>query len=97
MSIAGSSLTRTQNPSVIKRLLFLLVFLAAGAGLASAQTVRPMVGQLEGDISKAGEDLFAIAFRHRLAVDHLAFANGFPITTLRVKEGTRVLIPTWRV
>jgi L,D-transpeptidase ErfK/SrfK len=64
---------------------------------ALAQTVRPMVGSMEGYTTQPGEDLFQIAFRKRLSVDLLAFANGFPITTLKVAPGTHLIIPTWRV
>ena len=64
---------------------------------APAQPIRPCVGKLRSHVATEGENLFTIAKKYRLAVDHLAFANGFPVTTTRVKAGTRLLIPTWRV
>ena len=62
-----------------------------------AQPVRPCVGELRSHIASASEDLFDIAKKYNIAVDHLAYANGFPITTLKVKAGTRLIIPTWRI
>ncbi len=59
--------------------------------------LRGCVGELKGHISTKSDDLFSIALKYRVAVDHLAYANGFPITTIRVAEGTQVIIPTWRV
>lgn len=59
--------------------------------------MRPCVGQLRSHTAAAGEDLLAIARRYKLALEHLAFANGFPTTTLDVAEGTPLIIPTWRV
>lgn len=65
--------------------------------LAQAQDVRSMVGQLRLHRVAAGEDLPKIALAHRIAVDHLAFANGLPITALEVAEGDSLIVPGWRV
>ncbi|MCA9793990.1 MAG: L,D-transpeptidase family protein [Candidatus Eremiobacteraeota bacterium] len=62
-----------------------------------AQTVRPVADEVIGHVVKEGEDLFDIAFSNRLAVDHLAYANGFPITTMKAKPGTKVIVPFARV
>lgn len=75
-------------------LLFLLLF---APGAAGADVIRPMVGELKLHVVKEGEDLFEIAQSYSLAVDHLAFANGFPITSLDVAPGTKLVIPTWRI
>ena len=56
-----------------------------------------MVGKLVCHVAGADEDLVAIASRYRLSVDHLAYANGFPITMIHVEPGTRVWIPGQRV
>lgn len=62
-----------------------------------AETARGCVGQLKTHVAVEGEDLLSISRRFRLAIDHVAFANGFPVTTLRVRPGTRLIIPTWRI
>ena len=56
-----------------------------------------MVGQLVCHKAVSGEDLVDVALHYRLGVDHLAFANGFPITTLDVAEETPIFIPCWRI
>ncbi len=56
-----------------------------------------MVGELQEHVVQEGEDLVSIALHYRLAVDHLAYANGFPITTIRAAPGARLIIPTERV
>lgn len=72
--------------------LGVLLFCAVGA-----QEIRPMVGQLVRHTVSTGEDMGTIALRYRVAVDHLAFANGFPITTIEVAPGTQLFIPSWRI
>jgi lipoprotein-anchoring transpeptidase ErfK/SrfK len=64
---------------------------------AHAQGPTPMVGSLTPYETRPGENLFQIAYDHRLSVDLLAFANGFPVTTTRVAPGTRLILPTWRI
>lgn len=76
------------------RLLWLLLLLV---GAAWAQDIRPMAGKLVSHRAVHGEDLVKVALQYRLGVDHLAFANGFPITTLEVEEDTPVFIPSWRI
>lgn len=56
-----------------------------------------MVGKPICHVAQENEDLVAIASRYRLSVDHLAYANGFPITMIQVKPGTRIWIPSQRV
>lgn len=76
---------------------YMLAFVLLLTVLASAQDVRPMVGRLTAHKAVAGEDMARIALKYRLAVDHLAFANGFPITTIDVEPGASVFVPTWRI
>lgn len=64
---------------------------------AVAQTVRPMVGHLKGVVAGEHEDLWRIAYSHRLAVEHLAFANGLPITMMQAPADRRLVIPNWRI
>lgn len=73
--------------------LWLLFLLSA---LVGAQP-RPLVGELVCHTAAEGEDVPSIALRYRLAVDHLAFANGFPITVLHTEPGTPVFVPSWRI
>ena len=56
-----------------------------------------MVGQLIEHEVGEDQSLIDIAMQYRLAVDHLAYANGFPITTVRAAPGTKLVIPTQRV
>ena len=77
--------------------MLVLLLLFVWVSLAGFAEPRRCVGELKSHTSAAGEDLFQIAKRYHLAVDHLAFANGFPITTTKVKAGTRIIIPSWRI
>ena len=78
------------------RAAMLALFLLLTACL-SAQPLRLCVGELRSHTATSSEDLFDIALKYQVAVDHLAYANGFPITTLKVAAGTKVIIPTWRI
>ena len=78
------------------RLRWLLVLLCLLAP-AGAEAPRAVVGQLQGYVVPEGEDIFTVARKFHLAVDHLAYANGFPVTTIRVAPGTHLIVPTWRV
>lgn len=79
------------------RVLRTLFFLCLMVSAVWAQDVRPMVGRLVSHRTTAGEDLVQVALKYRLGVDHLAFANGFPITTLEVEQDTPVIVPAWRI
>lgn len=79
----------------MRSLVVLLLLLLCAPG--RAETPRPVVGGLQGHVVQEGEDIFTIARKFHLAVDHLAYANGFPITTVRVAPGTHLIIPTCRV
>ena len=64
---------------------------------ASAQLAQPMVGAPIDYVVPRDEDLLDIAKRHNLAVEHLAFANGYPISAVQVLVGTKLLIPKQRI
>ncbi|MBI3924758.1 MAG: L,D-transpeptidase family protein [Armatimonadetes bacterium] len=64
---------------------------------ATAQNARPMVGETSTYVTRQGDDLVSIARAHRLAIEHLAFANGFPDTATEVAPGIELTIPGKRV
>lgn len=82
---------------LLRRFVFAAGLLASALLPAQAQDLRPMVGRLDGAVTAARETLFEVALRHRLAIDHLAFANGLPISTVAVPAGTRLVLPLWRI
>ncbi len=61
------------------------------------QTARPVVGEVKQHVVKEGESVFTVARDYGLAVDHVAFANGYPVTSIVVEPGTTLLIPNRRV
>jgi L,D-transpeptidase ErfK/SrfK len=52
-----------------------------------------MVGKVQTYQTEVDDDLLKIAKSHHLAVEHLAFANGYPITAVQVLPGTELVIP----
>lgn len=56
-----------------------------------------MVGKLQTVQTGDNDDLWKIAYSNRLAVDHMAFANGLTISTMLAPPQTRLVIPTWRI
>ena len=48
-------------------------------------------------MAQEGEDLLDIAHKHRLAIDHLTFANRWPQTATRIYPETPVSIPGMRL
>jgi L,D-transpeptidase ErfK/SrfK len=79
------------------RFLGVLFFLNFLAPSASANPFRQMSGHTHDHAVNKSEDLIQIAARFNLAVDHIAFANGLPIDSIRVAEGTVLTIPRSRV
>ncbi len=73
-----------------------VIFLTLKAS-AEPFSVRPTVGEDSEYTVRVGDDLLSIARQHRLAIEHLAFANGFPETALDVLPGTILTIPRRRV
>ena len=66
-------------------------------GPLSAEQPRQAVGEITTYVAQEGEDLLDIARKHRLAIDHLTFANKWPQTATRIYPETPVLIPNLRV
>ena len=56
-----------------------------------------MAGEDSEYVAQEGDTLFTIATRHGLAIDHLAFANGYPVTSVNIIPGTVLTIPGGRV
>lgn len=56
-----------------------------------------MVGKLQRVVTGDNDDLWKIAFNNRLAVDHMAFANGLHISTMVAPPQTPLIVPTWRI
>lgn len=77
-------------------LLMLLLFCHASAQ-APGTDIRKIVGRNVIHTVKSGENLLIIAQRYNLALDHLAFANGYAPTTVDVAVGEQLLIPGERV
>lgn len=82
------------TPTIILLLLCLLVSTGAQAQPAD---VRPIVGKNVVHTVKAGESMFSVAQRYGLAVDHLAFANGFSPVTVDLDPGEVLIIPKQRI
>lgn len=80
----------------MKRIVFLLIF-GLLTGASQAQLARPVVGQEIVYTTKKGDTLLSVALKHRVAIEHLAFANGYPLTSVQVVPGTEILIPQARV
>lgn len=81
----------------------LLCFLVLFSGTAGAQEslptkdVRKIVGRNVVHTVKPGENMLTIAQRYGLAVDHLAFANGYSPLTVTLPQGERLIVPGERV
>ena len=79
----------------MKRLVCLLALLLLCP--VSAQVARPMVGSNSQYTAKEGDSLLTIAKAHGLAIEHIAFANGYPLTAVQIVPGTEMVIPRRRV
>lgn len=83
--------------SVKHRILLSAMFALLFGSSSYAQLIRPMVGKDIEYVSKEGDSLLSIAEGHGVAIDHLAFANGYPITAYDIVPGTLLTIPGRRV
>ena len=81
----------------MKHFCLLFLFLLSLAQMGTAQLAQPMIGSLATYVSEKDEDLLVIAKRYNLAVEHLAFANGYPVTAVKVLAGTSLTIPKQRI
>jgi L,D-transpeptidase ErfK/SrfK len=77
--------------------LLAVLFLLAPAWAQAPQDVRPIVGRNVVHTVKADETLFTIAQRYGLAVDHLAFANGYSPVAVSLDPGEVLIVPGERV
>lgn len=91
---------RTPEHGLLK-LCFLLLLVLAAPAAAEAGTapkdVRKTVGRNFLHTVKSGESIFTIAQKYGLAVDHVAFANGFPSVAVDIEPGVTLIIPKQRV
>jgi len=55
----------------------------------------PVTGQPKRHVVKAGEDLYSIGLLYHISIDQFMMANG--ISTVQVKEGTSLLVPSFRI
>lgn len=55
------------------------------------------MGSVGSHVAQEGEDLLDIAHQHRLAIDHLTFANKWPQTATRIYPETEVKLPNIRL
>lgn len=62
-----------------------------------AEIPRRAVGSVGTHLAQENEDLLEIAHQHRLAIDHLTFANKWPQTATRIYPQTEVKLPTIRL
>lgn len=61
------------------------------------QVAQPMIGQPKTYSSQVEDDLLTIAKANNLAVEHIAFANGYPVTAVQIVPGTELVIPLQRI
>lgn len=69
----------------------------SSAPQSSLKDVRTIVGRSFLHTVKPGETLFSIARQYGLAVDHLAYANGFPPTAVAIDPAVVLIIPKERI
>ena len=63
----------------------------------SGDDIRKTVGRNILHTVKKGESMFTIAQRYGLAVDHLAFANGYSPVTVDIDPGQQIVVPGQRI
>lgn len=79
----------------VKRLIIFL--LLALTPVSAAPLSRPIVGEDLEYISRQGDTLLSIAFANGVAIEHLAFANGYPTSATGILPGTRLVVPKRRI
>jgi L,D-transpeptidase ErfK/SrfK len=79
--------------------LFLCFFvMLTGATVAQESSdVRKIVGRNVVHTVKSGDNMLTIAQRYGLAVDHLAFANGYSPLTVTLPVGEKLIVPGERI
>lgn len=83
--------------TLIRKIFCAGVLLLVLGAPATAQFIRPVVGEDTEYVAQEGDTLLKIATKHGLAIDHLAFANGYPITAVNIVPGSVLTIPGRRV
>jgi len=78
---------------VIVALLFIL-FLLKGIAVAKEGDIPEIYGKLQEYTAKRGEDLYPIARKFNLAIEHLMFANG--LKGIKTRPGQKLRIPLRR-
>ena len=79
----------------MKRLLIFLVLVLTP--VSAAPLSRPIVGEDLEYTSREGDTLLSIAFANGVAIEHSAFANGYPISATGIIPGTHLVIPKRRI
>lgn len=74
--------------------VFLILLLLAAPALS--EPLRPVVGQDRTYTVVPGDTLYSVARAHRLALEHLAFANGLPVSLEPVRT-QRLVLPGRRL
>lgn len=78
-------------------LILCILILALVGSTAAKPQARPIVGKNILHTVKKSESMFTIAQKYGLAVDHLAFANGYSPVTVGIEPGEILIIPGERV
>lgn len=89
---------KTSQLVAIKFLITAFVFFIAfrpGAASDSFGKMPILKGEFEEYTIKKGEDLYDVARKYELAIEHVMFANG--LTGINAKPGTKLIIPTRRI
>jgi L,D-transpeptidase ErfK/SrfK len=75
---------------------FLLILWILLSGCSAAQVLSPVVGTDREYQTKPGDNLYSVARAHGLALEHLAFANGLPVSLNPVKK-SHLKLPERRI
>ena len=77
--------------------LFLGLAFFCSLTTSQAQLLRNVVGTNVEHTAQEGDTLLSIAKKYRLSIEHLAYANGYPFTAVKIHPGTKLLIPSARI
>ena len=88
-----------ERKSILPGILLLLLTSVSQPIWAQPQVedTRQIVGRDVIHTVRKGESLFTIAQRYGLAVDHMAFANGFSPVTVELDPGEVLIVPGQRI
>lgn len=92
---------KLQRRQFLQRMLALTVALGAGPGsgawAAAPGALPDVVGEDLEYQAAEGDSLLSIAQAHGLAVEHLAFANGFDVSAAQIVPGSALILPKRRI